>query len=319
MMKRFLPFALVIAALILAACGGARSESISSYDMAGGAPEAPMYALPPADEFAVSGEVANRAADSSVPATSVERMVLKNAQLSIVTADVEARMQAVQILAEQMGGFVVSSNLYESYASNNVSVPEAQVVVRVPAEKLDEALTNIKKDADEVKSESKSGEDVTAQYVDLQSRLKNLQAAEAQLDEIMKRAQNTEDVVNVFDKLTYYREQIELVKGQMKYYEESAALSSITVTIIAAEKEKPIEIGGWKPSGVAREAIQDLIYFYQDFVDWLIRFVIYTLPVLVTLAIPLYLVFLALRAVFRWLKPKKKAAPQVEPAPVEKK
>ncbi|GAB4543510.1 MAG: hypothetical protein Fur002_15670 [Anaerolineales bacterium] len=199
--------------------------------------------------------------------TSVERMVLKNAQLSIVVADVEARMQTVQVMAEQMGGFVVSSTLYQSYARNNVSVPEAQVVIRVPAEKLDEALTNIKKDVDEIKSETKSGEDVTAQYVDLQSRLKNLQSAEAQLDEIMKKAQNTEDVVNVFDKLTYYREQIELVKGQMKYYEEAAALSSVTVTIIAADKEKPIEIGGWKPSGVARQAIQDLIYFYQDFVD----------------------------------------------------
>jgi hypothetical protein len=154
----------------------------------------------------------------------------------------------------------------------------------------------------EVKSETSSGEDVTAQYVDLQSRLKNLQAAEAQLDEIMKSATNTEDVINIFNQLTAYREQIEVVKGQIKYYEEAAALSSITVSIIAEEKEKPIEIGGWKPSGVAREAVQDLIYFYQDFVDFMIYFVIYTLPVLVTICVPLYAVFLGLRAIFRWMR-----------------
>jgi len=181
----------------------------------------------------------------------------------------------------------------------------------VPAEKLDKALEEIKKDVVEVKNESSSGEDVTAQYVDLQSRLKNLEAAEAQLEEIMKNADKTEDVISVFNQLTAYREQIELVKGQMKYYEEASALSSITIQIIAAEKEKPIEIGGWKPSGVARKAVQDLIYFFQGFVDFMIYFVIYTLPVLILIAIPFYLAFIALRAIFRWMRgSKKKVQPQ---------
>jgi len=113
--------------------------------------------------------------------------------------------------------------------------------------------------------------------------------------------------------LTSIREQIEVVKGQMKYYEESAAMSAISVRIIAEATIQPIEIAGWKPQGVARDAIQDLIYFFQDFVDFLIRFALYLLPALILIGIPFYLIFLGIRAIVRKLrKPKVKL-----PVPVE--
>jgi hypothetical protein len=272
---------------------------------------APAMEAPAAAPEGYAQQDAAKPSSGGVNATTIERMVLKNAQISIVVADVEGRMKNIQAMAQKMGGYVVSSNLQQVYASDGVYVPESQIVIRVPAENLDKALDEIKKDVVEIKNENSSGEDVTAQYVDLQSRLKNLEAAEAQLEEIMKNADKTEDVINVFNQLTAYREQIELVKGQMKYYEEAAALSSITIQVIAEEKEKPIEIGGWKPGGVARQAIQDLIYFFQGFVDFVIYFVIYTLPVLITIAIPFYLIFLALRAWFRWMRgTKKKEQPQ---------
>jgi hypothetical protein len=169
----------------------------------------------------------------------------------------------------------------------------------------------------EVQNENRSGQDVTAEYVDLQSRLKNYESAEAQLEEIMNDANRTEDVVNVFNQLVYYREQIELVKGQMKYYEEAAALSAVSVRIIAEETVQPVVIGKWEPKGVALEAVQDLIDFLKGFVDFIIRFGIYTLPVLIIIAIPFYLAFLGLRAIFRLLRGKKKVQPQE--TPVEKK
>ena len=84
--------------------------------------------------------------------TSVDRIVIQNADLAIVVSDVEGRMKNIQVMAQQMGGFVVSSNLYQSYTSNNVEVPEAQITIRVPAEKLEDALEQIKKDVVEVQN-----------------------------------------------------------------------------------------------------------------------------------------------------------------------
>lgn len=287
------------------------------------APVEQFAPIPTAGVYAEEAEAPGSANDgSNVAAAQVERMVIQNADIAIVVADVDARTKIISDMAEQMGGFVVSSNMYQSYTNNGTLVPESSVVIRVPSEKLEEALKQIKTDVVEVQSENRSGQDVTAEYVDLTSRLKNLEAAEEQLDAIMKNATETEDVVNVFNQLVYYREQIELVKGQMKYYEQAAALSSITVRIIAEETIQPIKIAGWEPKGVARDAVQNLIYFYQDFADFLINFVIYTVPVLITLAIPLYLIFLGLRAVYRRMRSNKKAevvAPVVEEKEKKKK
>jgi hypothetical protein len=324
-MKRSL-FIFLIAAFILAACGSMRAaapatESPAFYnDVAPSAPES--YAMPAATSKAplpanqVAGIGGGGGGGEAAP---VERIVIQNADLAVVVADVEKRMKEIGALAQELGGFVVSSNLYQSYTSNYVQVPEATVVIRIPAEKLDEVLESIKKDAVEVQSENRSGQDVTAEYVDLKSRLKNLESAEAQLQEILDGATETEDVVNVFNQLVYYREQIELVTGQIEYYDQAAALSAVSVRLIAEETIQPIEIGPWQPKGVALEAVQDLVDFSKGFVEFLIRFVLYTLPVLVMIGIPLYLAFLGIRALFRKMRgnrPKKEKTPP--PAAAEK-
>jgi len=313
-MKKVLPFSLIlIAALFLAACASAAPKSME-LSGAGGADA--YEAAPLAPEAAYDQAVVSNA-ETGVSAASVDRIVIQNADLAIVVSDVKGRMEAIQVMAKQMGGFVVSSNLYQSYTSDYVEVPEAQITIRVPAENLDAALEQIKKGVVEVQNENRSGQDVTAEYVDLQSRLKNYESAEAQLEAIMNNATETEDVVNVFNQLVYYREQIELVKGQMKYYEEAAALSAINIRIVAEATIQPLVIGKWEPKGVALEAVQDLINFLKGFVDFLIRFVIYTLPVLIIIFIPFYLVFLGVRAVFR--KARGNKVKKEMPVEIEKK
>jgi hypothetical protein len=309
-MKKILPLGfIVIAALILAACGAPMMRSEPAYG--GAAPPVPQVEVMEAAPQADFDQSATSNSGSGFSAASMERIVIQNADLTIVVSDVKGRMKDIQVMAQQMGGYVVSSNLGQSYTRNNVQVPEAQITIRVPAEKLDEALEQIKKDVVEVQNETRSGQDVTAEYVDLQSRLKNYEAAEAQLERILETATETEDVINTFNQLVYYREQIELVKGQMKYYEEAAALSAISIRIIAEETVQPVVIGKWEPKGVALEA----------FVDFVIRFVIFILPALITICGPIYLVFLGGRFVFRKVrgnKPKVEKVEQPQTPPDEK-
>jgi len=279
------------------------------------APE--TYALPAATAMPrAADQVQSQEGGGGAGAANVERIVIQNADLAIVVSDVEARMKEIEAMAVRMGGFVVSSSLYQSYTSNNVKAPEAMVIVRVPSEKLDEALGLIKKDVVEVQNESRTGTDVTDQYVDLQSQLKAKQAAEEQLLKIMQNAEKTEDVLAVYQQLISIQTEIEVLKGQINYIEQAAALSAISVRIIAEETIQPIEIAGWKPEGVAREAVQDLIYFFQDFASFLIRFVIYTLPVLISIGVPLYLIFLGGRAIYR--RARRKAGREQSPPPPEK-
>jgi len=99
--------------------------------------------------------------------------------------------------------------------------------------------------------------------------------------------------------LQQIQSEIEVLKGQIKYYEESAALSAISIRLISEETVQPIEIGNWKLQGTANDAVQDLISFTQGFTRFLIRLFITILPALILIAIPTYVIYVGGRALFR--------------------
>ncbi len=308
-MKRILFIILAVVTIFvvigLSFAGMASQRSQSSFDGPlqgfGGGGGAPEVLMAPAMEESATASDASKAAEfySSNGQAAQERLVIENADLAIVVTDPKARMSEINQLANEFGGYVVSSNIYQSSTPMGKEVPEATIVIRVPSERLDEALTRIKEDVVEVDYENRSGQDVTNIYVDLQSQLKAKQAAEKKLLEILDQAARAEDVLAIYLQVQSIQTEIEQLKGQIKYYEESAALSSISVRLIAEEGTQPIEVGPWKPEGAAKDAVEDLIRFVQNFTEFLIRFVVFTLPALVLIAIPLLLVYLVGRALFR--------------------
>jgi hypothetical protein len=318
-MKRPLFFLMLATLVLAAACGARAAEAPAPMPLGTAAPrvaggEALGFAPAMPEGPSASNDMA-KAGVGEQPAPT-ERLVIKTSDLSIVVKDVNGRVRAIQNMATMMGGFVVSANVYQITTREGTQVPQAQIVIRVPQEKLQAALDQIKSDTVEVQNESQSGQDVTDQYVDLQSRLKAKEAAETKLLEIMDNATKTEDVLAVYTQLQQVESDIEVLKGQIKYTEQAAALSAISVNIAAEETIKPIEVGGWKPQGVARDAIQSLIYYLQDFVNFLIRFILLFLPVLITIFVPLFLIFLLLR----WLWRKVRRPNAVEPvSPAKKK
>ncbi len=302
-MKRIVISIILLATLLLAACGGAASplpreaESVVSGEAALGFGGAPAEA-PAVD----SAFYAPEAQDVTSNVALADRLVIKNANLSIVVDDTTASVEAISRMAESMGGFVVSLNTFEtSYGPNAQLARQANLTIRVPSEKLNEALSQIKGMAAEVKSETISGQDVTSEYTDLRSRLTNLEAAEKQLQSIMEEATKTQDVLDVYNQLVYTREQIEVIKGQMKYYEEAAALSSISLELIPNIATQPLEIAGWHPEGTAKQSIELLIRIAQSIADLLISFTIVCGPFIVVLGVP---------ALFgwRWLRSRRKTA-----------
>jgi len=290
--------ALVVLTLLLSGCAAATRNLRTSEQVQPSFPvEAPSAAMPEALTSA-SGEKSTYALDQT--AASVDRLVIKNASLSMAVNDPLKSMENISRMAEAMGGFVVNADMYQQTLGNGVKVPQVSMTIRVPAEKLVEALTTIKKETDQpIISENQTSQDVTAEYTDLNSRLTNLQKAETQLQEIMGSATKTEDVLSVYSQLVSVREQIELIKGQMKYYEQSAALSSISVQLMANAAVQPITIAGWQPSGVAKQALQSLINTLQDLADFGIRTAILYIPVLLIIFVPIGLIIWGLVSLIR--------------------
>ena len=303
---------IAIGALLMSACASSAAPE-PAYDMAAGAPmaEAPMAEAEMFSDQEVRSNAVGTAPQVSdgtyVEGQSIERIVLMNADLSIVVPDPVTASDEIMAMAQQMGGFVVDSNLRQVQLESGLEVPTANLSVRIPAERLDEVLDKIEGMATEVQSKNVSGQDVTREYTDLQSKLRNLESAEAQLTKMLEEAQNSEDVIRIFNLLTEKREQIEITKGQIRYYDESAALSLVSVRLTADEAVQPLQIGGWQPAGVAKDAVEALVKALHFFGEAAIWIVIYLLPVLIILSIPVVVLVFAIRALVRRSKAKKAA------------
>jgi hypothetical protein len=322
-MKRNLLFIFIITALLMGACAIAPAAtpapSLYRTSGAGGAPQDSGF-LPGASEQkalpVTQAEVpANAMVDATGNPVNQDRIVIQNADLSIVVKDPEAKMLEIGAMAQRLGGFVVSSNMGKTPIDENSSVSYGNISIRVPAKDLDTALNEIKADTVEVQTENRSGEDVTDKYVDLQSQLKAKQAAETKLYEILDKTEKAEDTLLVFNQLTQIQSDIEVLKGQINYYEQASALSAISVRLVAEETIQPIKIAGWQPQGQVRDAVQALINFFQGFVNFLIWLVILIIPVAAVIIALLALLWRLLRWFWRKVFPKK-TAPTPPPAPV---
>jgi hypothetical protein len=306
---------MLILSMIMTACAPAASPSPVSmgYESENSVRTAPEAAADGMGQKAV----APGAPSEFSQAEATQRLVIRNATLGIVVKDPGASMDAIARMAEEMDGYVVSSTLSKYTTSDGIELPQAQIVVRVPADKLNQAMDSIKalveNKGEDILNENISGQDVTKDYTDQTSRLTNLENAEKQLQKILEETTKTDDVLNVYNQLVSIREQIELTKGQIKYYEESAALSSISVSLAAQDSIKPIAIGGWQPVGVARDAVQALINTMQFLGSALIWIIIFFVPI----GFVIFLFILVLRFIFRKIfKPRPKqvqSTPQVPP------
>lgn len=303
MFKRTL-IIIVIAVFILAGCAAAKTSNVAEDSRGFDLESAPMMpAEAPAAEF--SKEELG-VSDQSGTTQAIERMVIRNANLSIVVSDPAVVMQSISRMAESMDGYVVQSNIYQTTTASGLEVPEGQITIRVRADMLDEALKQIKAHVEDtgndVLYENISGQDVTQEYTDLNSRLRNLEDTAEQLRKIMDDAFKTEDVLRVFNELKNVNEQIEVLKGQIQYYEQSAKLSAISVTIKAKESVQPIKVGGWEPKGVFKDAVESLVRAYQTIADAVIWIVVFCLPI----ALPIGLVlFFVIRGIIKWNRKQK--------------
>lgn len=324
MKKRSLIIIAAIFVFALTGCGAARSADYAATsapmaDYSKGVNESLSYQEAPMAAPS-SAETGGGIVDAASASNTAEQMIVKNASLSILVDDPMKSLSDIMKLASDLGGYTVSSNSYQTYTNSGLQVPEANVSIRVPADKLNEALDQIKALTGDptqyVTNESVTGQDVTQAYTDLASRLRNLQEAETELTKMYEKAEKADDVLAIYNQKMQVSEQIELIKGQMQYYEEASATSEISIQISTKASVQPVTVAGWQPKGVARNAVQALINFGKGLVNFLIWLVIYVLPIVLVIGAPIYFFV-------RWLVRRKRRAEeqlrQMPPLPTEKK
>ncbi len=288
-MKRHLGFVIWITVLTLAAGGCAVRPAPTP------APAQPIMATPPAPPPA--GERAAYAGADVATAANVAstgRMVVRTASLDLIVPDTDRALTEIQAMSQELGGYVVSVEAYQYQKGR-----QATVTFRVPSDALDTALERLRAMATTVRRESVSGQDVTDEYVDMESRLRHLEAKEKQLLEFLDQAEDTEAVLAVYEHLSQTQAEIEWVKGRMQYLRNQAALATVTVRLTPDVMAQPLETGGWNLPGTVRSAVEALLDVLEFFVKALIYVVIVVLPTLILLALPTVGIFLLVRWLVR--------------------
>lgn len=191
----------------------------------------------------------------AAPVQREDRLVVKNTNLSLKVNDVRKAVDGITAKAESLGGFLVDSSLSvpEGAASGHVSV-------RIPADKLSEGLAAIRVLGVKVISENVVGTDVTSEYVDIEARLNTLLKTKVKFEQIMESAVRIEDLLNVQRELINLQSQIDFLRGQQKYLEQTAKLSLVTVYLATDELALPYAPDkAWRPVVIFREAVRSLI------------------------------------------------------------
>ncbi|MBN1438324.1 MAG: DUF4349 domain-containing protein [Anaerolineales bacterium] len=295
-MKRKALILSIVIVLMLSSCAAANAspaaanwteDSLREIGVAG---EGAVPQSAPAVKYADYEDSAASGSELPDPAVNPQdRIVLMDASLTLVVNDPSDAASQIADMAFAKGGWVVESNVSQSvYGSAGEKYYSGQISIRVPAdtaEELKAALAEIEALAVEVKNRSITGRDVTAEYTDAESRLRNLYASQNRLLEIMKDAVDTEAVLLVEAQLRQVTSEIEVLEGQINYYETASKYSLITVYLQPFIPSQPISIGGWHPEGVAKEAFEDLIHGLQGLVDFLIRLGICGIPALLVIAL----------------------------------
>jgi hypothetical protein len=276
---------ILVALLVLTACGGSAGSTGSGVTTgaaegaaAGGgatsagdvvpgsganAAQAPAAASDKAPGAGGSGAATSKDTTKQ-SAAQFGRKVILNATLSLQVQKPDETEQKVRALVQQKGGYILKSQTNGEQDRRSVNL-----TVKVPAANFDEVLNTLesKTFALKVLTRSVSGDDVTDEYVDLESRLRTLRATEARLLDFLKQAKTVEEALQVNQQLTDLQGQIEQASGRRKFLEESTAFSTINLDL---QPEAPFAVAsteGWRPGVAATAAWRNLLSFAQGLAD----------------------------------------------------
>lgn len=217
--------------------------------------------------------------DSIAPSESTNRIIIENTGLSLQVKDVSETINKIEESTKNFGGFLINSKL-----SKPESAASGSIVVRIPEDKRKEAMDSFKKMAVKVVSESVEGTDVTDQYVDLDARLEVLFKTKIKYEDILQKAEKVEDLLKVQQQLTNLQAQIDNLKGQQKYYEQSAKLSKITIYLSTDELALPYTpTNEWRPTVIFKEAVRSLVSTFRgigSLIIWCAVFIPIIIPIL---------------------------------------
>lgn len=233
--------------LLSAGCGSSGALSASKSADTAVAESEDAYENYATDDIYMSGAEAT-AAESADMGEGAEtpkvqdtgRKLIRNVNMNVETEAFEDLLQTVTEKIESLGGYVESSNTYNgSYYYGN-STRNANLTLRIPAEKLDEFLSSVAENSNVI-SRDENVTDVTLQYVDMKSHKEALLTEQERLLELLEQAESVEDIITIESRLSDVRYQIESMESQLRTMDNQVSYSTVYLYIDEVARLTPVK------------------------------------------------------------------------------
>ena len=244
--------------------------------------------------------------NDAVPSDSGQKLI-RTIRLTVETDDYQAFMDSVTGRIAALGGYIE-----ELDASNSGSSPSATMIVRVPADQLS-ALTDSVAGIGNVTYKHESQQDVTLQYVDTESHIAALRTEQDRLLQLLNKAENLSEILEIEDRMTYVRYQLENYEQSLRALSNKVDYATATIDVRQVKIFTPTEEPGyWEKIG---NGIIDTVKSMWEFLTGLFSDFVISLPyLLLFLGVPLVILIVLIKR-FKHKRREKKAARQEQSTP----
>ena len=248
---------------LLTGCGASsESNAAVKYEMA--------YDSAAAETLAASGNTLTESGSGSSSTLPESRKWIITVNMSAETEDLDALLAALEEEISSLEGYVEGQNIYNGSTYSSRRYRSASLTVRVPAQDVDSFTSEVAGLANVVSS-SKNLEDVTLSYVATESRMNALQVEEARLLELMEKAETMADLLEIEERLTDVRYELESTTSRLRLYDNQIDYATIYLNIEEVQEYTPVEEPTlWERiSGGFQRSLKGLSESLLDILVWL--------------------------------------------------
>ncbi|MFD2822555.1 DUF4349 domain-containing protein [Lacinutrix iliipiscaria] len=228
------------------ACSNNSSKNEGSYD-----------ATEASSEMALE-EVSNSQSSVSFQNNTIDQKLIKESFLRFQTQDLDKTYQHIIKYVEQNNGFIQDDNSNKSY--NRLS---RNLIIRMPSVSFQKTIDSISNHVEYFDTKRISSKDVTEEFIDIEARLKAKKTLEARYLELLSKAKNVKEILEIERELSSIREEIEAKQGRLKYLQNKVSLSTLNIEFYKLTAENGVTVSyGTKMVNAIKSGFNGISLFF---------------------------------------------------------
>lgn len=262
-----LMMAALVMATLLAGCGAA-TDSVGNMKQ-----ESPMEAPEAVMDQEAGGGLLYGTTEESASTAAADQKLIKRVNIDSETEDLESLLPQITNKVGELGGYIEHQELYNGSAYSSSRRRNVNMTIRIPADRLGEFTAQIE-GASNVVNYSESAEDVTLQYVDTESRITALEVEQERLLELLSKADNMSDLLEIEARLTDVRYELESYSSQLRTLENKVSYATVYLYINQVKVYTEVEPQTvWQRIGSGfSENLTDIGEDLTNFFVWIVTF-----------------------------------------------